>query len=201
MAQGSLAPVSRTVTFAPGLGAAAGGWAYLGQPLHWAGLGAFLLAGLTVWPWIMLSVILIGPAALAGLVVPRGIRGRYRRRLIERGIPRERQRSSYISRRLRRVTFAADRHRCTGCKTRRVRLEWDHIHPWIAGGPTVLWNGGTLCEVCNGIKLNYNRERDGYEHYAGNRANIPQARTILRRERRHRWNPLRWTRAAWALAS
>jgi len=196
MAAGSLHPVSRSVTFAPGLLAAAGGWAYLGRPAQLAGLGVMALAGLVLWPAVAVSLTVLGPAAAVGSVVPRRVRGRYRQKH-----GREGARSAYISARLRRVTFAADRYRCVGCHARRVRLEWDHIYPWIAGGRTTLWNGMTLCSACNGIKSNYNRDRDGYEHYHGDRASIPAARRILRRERRHRWNPLRWTRAAWALAS
>ena len=210
MPAGSLAPVARTVTFVPGLVMAAAGGAYLGQPLavpgpheqlfRLAGLGVFLLAGLVIWPALVLSALLLGPAALAGLVVPRGIRGRYRRHLIESGTPRDRQRSSYISKRLRRVVSAADRHRCVACKTRRGVMHVDHCRPWIAGGRTVLTNLFLLCERHNLVKSNYNKDRDGYEHYHGDRANIAEARWILRRERIHRWNPFRWVRAAWALA-
>jgi 5-methylcytosine-specific restriction endonuclease McrA len=82
-----------------------------------------------------------------------------------------------------------------------VRLEIDHVIPWAGGGRTTLWNCMSLCPSCNGIKLNYSRDRDGYEHYAGNRNWIPQARRVLAREKRHRLNPLRWVRAAWALGS
>ena len=79
-------------------------------------------------------------------------------------------------------------------------LQVDHIVPWSFGGLTVLWNTGTLCRDCNLLKLAYWKDRDGYEHNPrGSRANIPLARAIVRKERRHRWNPLRWTRAAWAL--
>ena len=205
MPAGSLAPVARTVTFVPGAIAGIVGWLELGRPLsvagahaqawHVAGLGAMLLSGLLLWPVVVVSFAVLGPAAAVGALVPRRVRGRYRQKHGRQGA-----RSAYISKRLRRVTFAADRYRCVACHARRVKLEWDHIYPWIAGGRTTLWNGMTLCAVCNGIKLNYNQDRDGYEHYAGNRANIPQARAILRKERRHRYNLLRWTRAAWALA-
>jgi 5-methylcytosine-specific restriction endonuclease McrA len=201
MAAGSLAPVSRSLTFVPGLVAAIGGWAYLGQPLHLAGLGAMAFAGLVIWPSLVVAVLLLGPAALAGLLVPPSIRGRYRRDLIRRGTPRDAQRSSYISKRLRRVVTAADRRRCSACKQRYGVMHVDHCRPWIAGGRTVLSNLFLLCEHCNLVKSNYNKDRDGYEHYHGDRTNIAEARWILRRERIHRWNPLRWTRAAWALAS
>jgi 5-methylcytosine-specific restriction endonuclease McrA len=202
MAAGSLQTVSRTVTFLPGLGLAAYGWYALGQPLALAGLGVLFAVALITWPALVLAAVCFAnPSVLAGMLVTRRRRSRYRQHLIERGVPREAQRSSRISKRLRQVTFAADRHRCAGCGARHVRLEWDHIIPWAGGGLTVLWNGAALCTPCNGIKSNYSRDKDGYEHYAGSRRDIYQARKILARERRRRLNPLRFPRAAWALAS
>ena len=62
MAAGSLHPVSRSVTFAPGLLAAVGGWAYLGQPAQLAGLGVMALAGLVLWPAVAVSLTVLGPA-------------------------------------------------------------------------------------------------------------------------------------------
>jgi 5-methylcytosine-specific restriction endonuclease McrA len=201
MAAGSLHAVSRTATFGPALGLPAWGWMSLGQPLHWAGLGVLTAVALVIWPALAMTVLALNSSVLAGSLVPRRVRARYRERQRERGIPRERQRSSYISKRLRRVTYFADRYRCAGCGERGVRLQVDHVVAWAAGGLTVLWNTMSLCEPCNGIKSNYNRDRDGYEHYHGSRRDIYRARAILARERRHRYNPLRWTRAAWALGS
>ena len=209
MSAGSLQAVSRTVTLAPGAGLAVWGWAAAGQPFgsahaaawHAAGLGIFLAAGLLAWSALAVTAACLRAPVLAGGIVPRRVRCRYRQRLIARGIPREAQRSSYISKRLRRVTYAADRHRCAGCGVRHVRFQVDHIIPWAAGGLTALTNTMTLCPACNGIKSNYSRDRDGYEHYHGDRKDIYLARKILAREKRHRWNPLRMVRAAWALAS
>jgi len=204
MPAGSLHAVSRTVTFAPGLGLAAWGWASLGAPSRGAGVtaaAAMACLALVAWPSLAVMTVCLQSSVLAGALVPRRVRAAYRRRLTGRGVPRERQRSSYISRRLRRVTYAADRHRCAGCGARRVRMEVDHVIPWAAGGLTVLWNTMTLCVPCNGIKSNYSKDRDGYEHYHGNRRDIYRARIILSREKRHRFNPLRWPRAAWALGA
>jgi hypothetical protein len=200
MPAGSLHPVSRSVTFAPGLVAAAGGWAYLGQPAHLAGLGVMAAAGLVTWPCLVMMM-LFAPAVMLGACVPRRWRIGHRQRH-----GREHCRSAYISDRLRRVTFAADRYRCMSCRAAgrgrdAVVLHADHIRPWAGGYLTLLANMGTLCSTCNLLKSNYSRDRDGYEHYAGNRANIQAAREILRRERIRRLSPLRWVRAAWALAS
>jgi HNH endonuclease len=206
MSAGSLRAASRTVTFAPGAVAAAVGWVELGRPLdvggahsavwHAAGFGAMLAAGLLIWPALVMTLLMLNSSVLAGLFIPRRVRSRYRRQHGRTGA-----RSAYISKRLRRVTYAADRYRCVYCKVRYVPLEIDHVYPWIAGGLTVLWNCMTLCSNCNGIKLNYNVDtRDGYVHYAGDRRCIPQAALILAREKRARRNPLRMVRAAWALA-
>lgn len=203
MAAGSLNAVSRTVTFVPGFGLAGYGWTELGKPAQLAGLTVMAAAALAVWPALVLTAAcLCNASVLAGLCVPRRVRARYRDHLInDRQIPRSAQRSSYISKRLRRVTYAADRYRCAGCGIRHVRFQVDHVIPWAGGGLTVLWNTMTLCVTCNGIKSNYSRDRDGYEHYAGGRADIYLARKILHREKRHRFNPLRYPRAAWALAA
>lgn len=117
-----------------------------------------------------------------------------------RGIPRERQRSSRISDFLRRVTYFADRDRCVYCR-RHLFLERqaDHYVPWSQGGLTTVWNLMTLCRDCNLAKSNYwrgvfYRPVEGYD-------NIGLAAAILAAERRHRYNPLRLTRAAWALGA
>jgi hypothetical protein len=206
MAAGSMQPVSRAVTFGPALAAAAGGWAYLGQPLHWAGLAAMMLAGLLVIPSLVVMALFFVPAALRG-AVPADWRKRHRQRLMAQGIPRGAQRSSYISKRLKHVTFAADRHRCVACGSRLRsvdHMEWDHVKPWSLGGLTTLSNGMTLCPACNKIKSNYWRFRgSGHRVYVPFEgwANEAAAAEILAAELRHRWNPLRLTRAAWALAA
>jgi hypothetical protein len=189
--------VSRTATFGPVLGLPLYGWTSLGQPAHLAGLGVMIAAAACIWPLAVVSVLFFVPELLAPAgMVPRSWRIRYRQRHGRDGAA-----SSYIGKRLRRVVYFADGHRCAGCGARRVRLQIDHILPWAAGGRTTLWNCMSLCEPCNGIKLNYSKDRDKYEHYAGSRYWIPQARQILARERRHRLNPVRWARAAWALGA
>jgi hypothetical protein len=207
---------SRTVTFAPGGAAALGGWEYLHRPLavpgahaalwHAAGLGVFLAAGLVIWPVLIVTLLYLVPKVPAGLV-PRDWRKRYRKRLIEQGVPRSAQRSSYISARLKRVTFAADRHRCVACRVRLRyvdHMEWDHIGPWSLGYLTTLFNGMTLCPACNKTKSNYWRyRRSGRAVYVpfDGWVNEAKAAAILRLELRHRWNVLRWVRAAWALGT
>jgi len=79
MPAGSLHPVSRSVTFAPGLVAAAGGWAYLGQPAHLAGLGVMAAAGLVTWPCLVMMM-LFAPAVMLGACVPRRWRIGHRQR-------------------------------------------------------------------------------------------------------------------------
>jgi len=206
MPAGSLHAVSRTVTVAPGAVIAGWGWVETGRPLsvpgahaaafHLAGLGAMLAGGLLAWSVLVLSVLFFIPEAVVTHLVPNTWRIAYRQRH-----GRDGARSAYISDRLRRVTCASTRHRCAACRIAGVRMEVDHVIPWAGGGRTVMWNCVALCRQCNGLKLNYSRGRDGYEHYAGNRANIPAAREILARERRHRRNPLRYPRMVWALAS
>jgi 5-methylcytosine-specific restriction endonuclease McrA len=197
MGAGSLAPVSRTITFAPGLAGATAGWAWLGQPLHWAGLGVMAAVSLVIWPMLVLALLFWLPALAAGGLVPRRWRIAYRHRHGREGAP-----SAYISARLRRVVYAADRRRCVACKS-RIDLNVDHVRPWAGGGLTTLWNCMTLCGRCNRVKSNYWQDRDGYVHYRGypGSADAHAAEQVLRRERRHRFWPLRWTRAAWALGS
>ena len=193
--------VSRTVTFAPGLALPLWGWSYLGQPLHWAGLAVLAGLGLVIWPFLAVAVLCFLPSAPLSVCTTRKARKRYRHRLINRGIPREKQRSSYISDRLKRITYAADRGRCAYCHR---HLAWherncDHFLPWSQGGLTVFRNMTTLCARDNVIKSNYwpgvhYRPIEGSD-------NLALAIAILAAEKRRRRNPLRWVRAAWALAS
>ena len=80
-------------------------------------------------------------------------------------------------------------------------LEIDHTMPWSLGGLTTLFNCMALCPVCNKIKSNYWRYKSGNRVYVPFKgwANEREAAAILRAELRHRWNPLRLVRAAWAL--
>lgn len=188
--------VSRLLTFGPAIALPLWGWEDLGQPLHWAGLAGMVLAALLIIPMTLLVILFFLPAALRGGLVPRQWRINYRARH-----GREGARSAYISKRLRAIVFAADRHRCVVCKSTLV-LNADHVRPWQPGGLTTLFNLMTLCRTCNLVKLNYWRERSGYVWYRPDMRTperLAQAAAILRVERRKRWRPLRLLRAAWAL--
>jgi hypothetical protein len=160
--------------------------------------------GVAVIPAVIVLAIFLVPRSPAALV-PRKWRKRYRHRLTARGIPRERQRSARISKSLRRITYAADRHTCAHCRKKlpEQMLNCDHYCPWSQGGLTVLWNLVTLCRDCNITKSNYwpgvhYRPAEGSD-------NLALAIAILDSERRRRRNPLtaipRLTRAAWALGA
>ena len=188
--------VSRTVTFAPGLALPLWGWSYLGQPLHWAGLAVLAGAGLILWPFLAVAVLCFLPSAPLSVLATRKQRKRYRQRR-----PRQEQRSDYISERLHRITYAADRYRCAYCrqKFRWHELNGDHYVPWSQGGLTVFRNMVTLCGQHNRIKSNYwpgvhYRPLEGSD-------NLALAIAILAAEKHRRRNPLRWVRAAWALAA
>lgn len=199
--------VSHLVTFGPALGLPAWGWDYLGwehlaHPYEWVMLGIMVLAGLLVLPALAVILLFFVPKIPAGLV-PRDWRKRYRKRLIERGVPRGSQRSAYISKPLRRVVIAASRYRCAACRTRIGPgfCEIDHIGPWSLGFLTTLFNLMALCPPCNQTKSNVWRFRSGNTVYVPRPGydNKEHALEILRYERRARWNPLRLVRAAWAL--
>jgi 5-methylcytosine-specific restriction endonuclease McrA len=122
-----------------------------------------------------------------------------------RGMPREKQRSSRISPFLRRVTYAADRHRCCYTRDRLPDhlLNADHYCPWSQGGMTTLWNLMTLSRDANLVKSNY-WPGTHYRPVEGS-DNLALAIAVLAAERRRRHNPLvlipRMTRAAWALGA
>lgn len=196
--------VSRSVTFAPGMALPVWGWVTLSDPYGWIGLAALAAAGLLLWPVLVLSTLFYVPNAVAGGFLPRSWRIRYRQLH-----GREGARSAYISKRLRYIVYAADRYRCVHChrtyaELRAIgsNLNADHILPWAGGGLTTLWNLMTLCRECNLVKSNYSVDKDGYEHYhAASRTTqaLIQAAQILASEKRHRWNPARMLRAAWAI--
>lgn len=192
--------VSRVFTFGPALSVPAWGWITLHEPLHLIGLGIMAVLGVMIIPAVIVLVIFLVPHRGAALV-PRGWRKRYRNHLKNRGIPREQQRSACIPVFLRRVTFAADRYRCTYCRKRYDQryLQVDHYCPWSQGGPTTAWNVMTLCAGCNRVKSNY--WPGGFYRPFDGAGNIGLAAAILAAERRHRYNPLRLTRAAWALGA
>jgi hypothetical protein len=198
--------VSRAVTFGPALALPAWAWADLREPGHWAGLALLVTLSLWIIPGMIVLAIFTVPRSPA-MLARRKWRKRYRNWKIRRGIPREKQRSARISDFLRRVTYAADRHRCVYCrwKFRVHKLQVDHYVPWSQGGLTTVWNTLTLCAYHNRVKSNYwrgvfYRPVDGiYEDPSLN--NIAMAHAILTRERWYRWNPMRLARAAWALGA
>lgn len=206
--------LSRSLTFGPGVIAPFAGWVYLREPLHWAGLTAMELAGVLTVPVAVLAVLFVLPGLLMSGLVPNQWRINHRKRH-----GRENCKSAVISASLRRVVLAADRHRCLYCgitarelaalpprmsldgKITARRLHVDHWHPWQPGGPTTLFNLGTLCDEHNEIKCNYWRQRNGYiwYRYRSNPAMLRFAARITQTIRWKRWTPLRLLRAAWAL--
>jgi len=206
--------LSRSFTFGPGVAAPLGGWLYLGEPLHWAGLAVMTAAGLVVIPAAVVFILFCLPAVIIG--------GPFRQWRIShrRRHGREHCKSAVITASLRRVTFAMDRNRCLYCGItaaelamlpqrqgrdgiwRKRCLHVDHGKPWIAGFLTTLLNLGLLCDEHNEIKSCYYRERNGYIWYhAGSRtpARLREAADITRVVLRRRWSIFRLLRAAWAL--
>lgn len=200
--------VSHLVTFGPALGFPVWGWDYLGlaqrlvHPYEWIVLGVMIIGGLLVIPAAVVVLLFFVPKIPAGLV-PRDWRKMHRRRLIERGVPRASQRSSYISKALRRVVMAAGRYKCAACRTRigPGYCEIDHVMPWSLGGLTTLFNLMALCPRCNQTKSNVWRFPSGSVVYVPRPGynNKDLALEILYFERRARWNPIRLMLAAWAL--
>lgn len=219
--------LSPWVLFGPAMAIPLGGWLYLREPLrvggpdagwwHLAGLAAMELAGLVLIPVSLLLALFVLPAVLRGGLVPNQWRIRHRKRH-----GRANCKSAVITASLRRVVFAADRHRCLYCgvtaaelaalpprlcKDGRVRprtLHVDHWKPWQPGGLTTLFNLGTLCDEHNEIKLNYWRERSGYIWYRPSERNpgrLAEAARISAAIRWKRWSLFRLWRAAWALSA
>jgi hypothetical protein len=107
-----------------------------------------------------------------------------------------------VSKRLKRIVFAADRHACClpWCRS-SADLQVEHVRPWCLGGRNSYWNFCTLCGYHNRVKSNYWEFRSGrrtYRPYLGH-ANRPEAARILAFEKRNRWNLMRFVRAALAL--
>lgn len=153
-------------------------------------------------PLVLGSVLLVPLATRGGRqVIPLAWRPR-RRRMLRRqaGLEKRTQPPAWI----RKVTYAADRHRCLGCRRspRRdgIQLQWDHIVPWAFGGLTSLWNGGTLCAECNLVKSSYWKSDSGKVYYRGFALSTSKHRAgqITRREMRARVSVLRWVRAGLA---
>jgi hypothetical protein len=206
--------LSRWATFGSGTLIPFGGWLYEREPLHWAGLAVMELGGLIVIPVAVLFVLFVLPGFLMSGLVPNQWRINHRKRH-----GRANCKSAVISASLRRVVLAADRNRCLYCgitareldelpprmsldgKVTRRRVHVDHWHPWQPGGPTTLFNLGTLCDEHNEIKCNYWRQRNGYVwyRYRGNPEMLRLAAEITMYIRWRRWSLFRLWRAAWAI--
>lgn len=210
--------LSRWATFGTGFAVPLGGWAYLGEPLRWAGLGAMAVAGELVIPAAVLWVLFALPALIIG--------GPFREVRIRHRMHHDRARckSAVITAGLRRVVLAMDRHSCGYCgisaaelallpprvnldgKVTPRRIHVDHGQPWKCGGRTTLFNMGALCDEHNEIKLNYWRERHGrrkgyvwYRPQCRTPERLATAADITRVVLRRRWSIFRLLRAAWAL--
>lgn len=164
------------------------GWLADNTPGSAAGFLGFLALGLLISLTYPLLALLAVEAP--GALVPWQWRAWYRR-----GRPRP-----GISKRLRRVVYAADRYACCYCR-RSGGIQLDHVRPWSLGGRTSFYNSFTLCRDCNIIKSNYWVTRSGrvvYNPFKG-KSHMAMAAAVLAAERRARWNPARWIRAAAAL--
>ncbi len=179
-----------------GTGAAAGiaGWLADGELGRLPGLAASVAVAEFTVP-VLIVAAWFGPGLLAGACIPREWRAGHRYRH-----GRQFCRSARITARIKRAVLAADRYRCVACGL-AGDLQIDHVMPWSCGGLSSLFNLMVLCGGCNRVKSNYWRWRDGRVTYRGveGRADERRAAVILAAERRARWNPLRWWRAAIAL--
>jgi hypothetical protein len=200
----------RAVTFLPGVAAAGWGWHQLDDPFHLEGLAVLEAAAVICWPVIVLLAVFGVPACLLALLPPRPVRRWWRARhpgmacwLLHwaTGSPvgRDGARSAYIPAWLERVTYAADRYRCSYCRS-LVNLAIDHLGPWSLGYLTVLFNLGVLCTRCNQIKSNAWIFRGRF--WPGRSPEPVLAEDIVRSLRRRRWYAIgRYLRAAWALGA
>lgn len=168
------------------------GWLAEGDPFGAAGFGAFVLLGLLfslAYPLLALLAV-----EAPGALVPWQWRAWHRR---------GREHRPGVSARLRRVVYAADRHACClpWCRSASSGLQIEHVRPWCLGGRNSFWNFCTLCGYHNRVKSDYWEFRDGrrnYHSFTGH-ANPAEAARILAFEKRHRWSPARFARAALAL--
>lgn len=155
------------------------------------------LAFLTLaWPLLVVGVVCLPSCARA--VVPRRWRAKHRKKVKDRNGGQ--RISPVIPLWMQRCVDAACRRRCVACGS-RVGLEYDHIMPDAAGGLTTLFNLARLCHTCNMIKSDYWVHSSGWVEYNPwpGYADAAAARRILAREKRRRWWPGHWLRAAWAL--
>jgi hypothetical protein len=115
---------------------------------------------------------------------------------------RGQERRPAISKRLRRIVYAADRHMCclSWCRS-SADLNLDHVRPWSLGGRTSFWNFCTLCGHHNRVKSNYWAFKGGrytYRPFEGY-GNAREAAAILAFELRYRRSLWRFIRAAISL--
>lgn len=164
-------------------------------------LFALQLVFLIGWPLLAL-LWWSGPSLLVALFTSPDQRATRRKRLKDAGHAR----SAPIRAWVRRAAFRADRYRCVYChvKFRRgIGLEADHYRPYACGGRSDIFNIFALCKYHNDVKGYYwVSERTGrvsYKPYMV-QGDPVMAAAIMRAEYWHARNPLRWLRAAWALA-
>lgn len=166
-------------------------WLAENTPAGLFGFIGFILLGAAVSLFYPLAVLLAVEAP--GSLVPWQWRAWYRRGQEHRPA---------VSKRLRRVVYAADRHACClpWCRS-SADLQVEHIRPWCLGGRNSLWNFCTLCGYHNRIKSDYwefSSGRRNYHPFHGG-GNWREAARILAFEKRHRWSIARFVRAAIAL--
>lgn len=176
----------------PALGTS-GGWAELGKPFGNDGMWGFTAAGLLAG--LMLPALLVSARSLPLLLIPKSTLRWWRHRQSERGRGRP-----HIPAWLRRTVYFVDGYRCRWCGD-ATDLQLDHIRPWCFGGLTVLWNLVTLCGTCNKVKSNCWVWRDDYVSYHAwpGYSDQDEALQILAWEKLHRWSPLRWMLATFAI--
>jgi hypothetical protein len=183
--------------------AAAGAAWYYGLHEHGGNDSLGLLAVVFVLAWPVLAMtIWSGPSLLIALFTTPQQRAARRKHRKDAGYGR----SAPIRAWVRRAAFRADRYRCVYCHQKfrhGIGLEADHYRPYAAGGRSDVFNIFALCKYHNDVKGYYwVSEFTGYVGYKPYlvKGNVEMAAAIMRAEKWRARNPLRWLRAAWALA-
>jgi hypothetical protein len=164
-------------------------------------LFALQLVFLIGWPLLAL-LWWSGPSLLVALFTSPQQRAARRKRLKDAGYARSAPIRSWV----RRAAFRADRYRCVYCHVKfrgGKGLEADHYRPYACGGRSDIFNLFALCKYHNDVKGYYwVSERTGAVSYKPYMVapDLVMAAAIMRAEYWHARNPLRWLRAAWALA-
>jgi hypothetical protein len=164
-------------------------------------LGLCIAVFVIGWP-LLAMVFWSGPSLLVALFTSPDQRASRRKRRKDAGFAR----SAPIRAWVRRAAFRADRYRCVYChvKFRHGKgLEADHYRPYACGGRSDIFNIFALCKYHNDVKGYYwVSERTGIVSYKPYMVapDPVMAAAIMRAEYWHARNPLRWLRAAWALA-